>query len=72
MGYNHFSHGRGFYNLVGNAAEMVTSGDSVFVVGGSFLNTLDELKPPNKCVYTKPESYIGFRCVAEMKIKVKK
>lgn len=70
--YKYSSHGRGFYNLVGNVAEIVTSRDSVFVIGGSFLHTLDELKPPNKGVYTKPEAYIGFRCVAEMKIKVKK
>jgi hypothetical protein len=70
--YEYYSQGRGFYNLVGNVAEMVTSGDSVFVIGGSFAHTLEELKPPNKGVYVNPEAYIGFRCVAEIKITKKK
>jgi formylglycine-generating enzyme required for sulfatase activity len=50
------------YNMIGNVAEMVS--EKGIAKGGSFANTLEECKIINNQYYTKPERWLGFRCVA--------
>jgi hypothetical protein len=57
----------GFYNLIGNAAEMTSS--KGIAKGGSFLQTLEECKPTNNLTYSKPERWLGFRCMCKVTIK---
>ncbi|NOT52494.1 MAG: SUMF1/EgtB/PvdO family nonheme iron enzyme [Chitinophagaceae bacterium] len=50
------------YNMIGNVAEMVS--EKGIAKGGSFDHTLEECKIINDQYYTKPERWLGFRCVA--------
>lgn len=52
----------GLYNILGNVAEMVS--EKGIAKGGSFIHTLEECKISNDQYYTKPERWLGFRCVA--------
>ncbi|HEY5960047.1 MAG TPA: SUMF1/EgtB/PvdO family nonheme iron enzyme, partial [Polyangiaceae bacterium] len=54
----------GFYDLVGNVAELVSAPDGSFEVrGGSFRSThASELKTWSSLPYTEPRDDIGFRC----------
>jgi formylglycine-generating enzyme required for sulfatase activity len=54
----------GFYNMVGNVAEMVAeAGRSK---GGSFAHYLDECAILKTIIYTQPEKWLGFRCQCKM------
>ncbi len=54
----------GIKNMIGNVSEMTaTKGISK---GGNFTLTLEESKIKNKQHYTKPEVWLGFRCVCEI------
>ncbi|TMI65477.1 MAG: hypothetical protein E6H07_06050 [Bacteroidetes bacterium] len=57
----------GCYNMIGNVAEMVL--EKGIAKGGGFVHPLDTCKIPMQQIYTKPERWLGFRCVA---IKIKK
>ncbi len=55
---------QGFYNLIGNVAEMVKEkGKSK---GGSYASYLPESKIKNAIAYEKPEKWLGFRCVCKV------
>lgn len=53
----------GFYNLIGNVAELVA--EKGIVKGGSWQHTNIDLQHESDYVYTKPTKWIGFRCVIE-------
>lgn len=59
---SYFPNNYGLYNLLGNVAEMVA--EKGIAKGGSFVHTLEECKISNNQHYTKPERWLGFRCVA--------
>ncbi|MFT5819410.1 MAG: sulfatase activating formylglycine-generating enzyme [Crocinitomix sp.] len=55
----------GQYNLIGNVAEMVAEkGKSK---GGSWIHSEEESSASNSIEYTKPNVWLGFRCVCEVK-----
>jgi formylglycine-generating enzyme required for sulfatase activity len=56
----------GTYNMIGNTAEMVSEKGAA--KGGSFIHPLDSCKISINQYYSKPEMWLGFRCVA-VKIK---
>jgi formylglycine-generating enzyme required for sulfatase activity len=57
----------GFYNLIGNVAEMTSK--KGIAKGGSFYQTIEECNPTNNIIYSKPERWLGFRCVCKVTIK---
>ena len=52
----------GCYNMIGNVAEMVS--EKGIAKGGSYIHSLDSCKISINQLYTKPERWLGFRCVA--------
>ncbi|TXB65835.1 SUMF1/EgtB/PvdOfamily nonheme iron enzyme [Vicingus serpentipes] len=54
----------GVYNIIGNVAEM-TQEEGV-AKGGSWIHTEEEANLELEISYTKPESWLGFRCVFEV------
>lgn len=50
------------YSLVGNVAEMVQ--EEGIAKGGSFDHTLEDCRIVKQQTYTRPERWLGFRCVA--------
>ena len=57
----------GYYNLIGNVAEM-TSVKGI-AKGGSFFQTFEECNPTKSITYSKPERWLGFRCMCKVTIK---
>ncbi|MCB9183638.1 MAG: SUMF1/EgtB/PvdO family nonheme iron enzyme [Flavobacteriales bacterium] len=57
----------GLYQLHGNVAEM-TSIPGI-AMGGSYQDPARECAPGRKQPYTKPEPWLGFRCVARVKAR---
>ncbi len=55
----------GVYNIIGNVAEMVQ--EKGIAKGGSWKHTAEEASLENKLTYNKPASWLGFRCVCEVK-----
>lgn len=53
----------GIYQLFGNVSEM--TGEEGVSVGGSYLHYGAECFPDKTISYTKPEPWLGFRCVIE-------
>jgi len=56
----------GCFNMIGNVAEIIS--ENGVAKGGSYVHSIDSCKISMKQFYTKPESWLGFRCVA---VKVK-
>ena len=54
------------YNMIGNVAEMIS--EKGVAKGGSFIHPLDSCKVSINQYYSKPEMWLGFRCIA-VKIK---
>lgn len=52
------------YHMIGNVSEMVSS--KGIAKGGNFLLPLDSCKIKMEQHYTKPEVWLGFRCVCEI------
>lgn len=52
----------GFYNLNGNASEMISDGD--FVVGGDWQSTGYDIRNESIKTFEKPQPTVGFRIVA--------
>lgn len=65
--FDHTPNSAGFYNLIGNVAEM-TSQKGV-AKGGSYQQTFEECNPSNSLTYSKPERWLGFRCMCKVTIK---
>ncbi|MFM8911488.1 MAG: formylglycine-generating enzyme family protein, partial [Flammeovirgaceae bacterium] len=55
----------GLTDMIGNVAEMVA--EDGIAKGGSWAHTLDQSRIVNRQYYTKPEAWLGFRCVCEVK-----
>jgi formylglycine-generating enzyme required for sulfatase activity len=55
----------GLHNMIGNVAEMIS--EKGISKGGSFLHSLYESAISESIVYTKPEPWLGFRCVCVVK-----
>jgi formylglycine-generating enzyme required for sulfatase activity len=51
----------GLYNMIGNVAEMVR--EKGISKGGGWRNNLEECRVGKQILYTKPTSWLGFRCV---------
>ena len=65
--FNNSPNKNGFYNLIGNVAEMVKEkGKSK---GGSFAHYLPDCQIRNAIPYTKPEKWLGFRCACKVKVE---
>lgn len=56
-----FPNGFNLYNMIGNVAEMLA--EKGICKGGSFYHTLDDCKITGQLTYTRPESWLGFRCI---------
>lgn len=54
----------GAYNLLGNVSEMITM--KGISKGGNFTLQLDSCKIRQLHPYTKPEAWLGFRCICEV------
>jgi formylglycine-generating enzyme required for sulfatase activity len=59
--------GFGFYNLIGNVAEM-TSAKGV-AKGGSWKDYLDQCHVRDSTLYSAPSNWLGFRCVCVVTYK---
>lgn len=53
------------YNMIGNVAEMVI--EKGISKGGGWLHSLEDCRVGKSIPYTKPESWLGFRCVCVVK-----
>ena len=52
------------YHLIGNVAEMIDK--KGVAKGGSYIHTISESYFTNRIKYSKPEYWLGFRCVCEV------
>lgn len=57
-----FQNKYGVYNIIGNVAELTLSRG--IAKGGSFVHSLEESTYSQQQSYSKPEKWLGFRCVA--------
>jgi formylglycine-generating enzyme required for sulfatase activity len=55
----------GLYNMLGNVSEMVA--EKGITKGGGWKNNLEECRVGKDQVYTKPNSWTGFRCICVIK-----
>ena len=55
------------YGMIGNISEMID--DSGISKGGSWFHSKDECKIKNDIQYSKPMSWLGFRCICKLKYK---
>jgi len=62
--YSFTPNAKGFYNMIGNVAEMVA--EKGIVKGGSWRHTPLQSKINNKLSYDVPTAWIGFRCICEV------
>ncbi|MEY3241093.1 MAG: hypothetical protein RIR11_2531 [Bacteroidota bacterium] len=51
----------GLYNMIGNVAEMID--EEGIAKGGGYLTPFTDCKIKNRQSYTRPVSWVGFRCV---------
>lgn len=65
--YDYPPNGYGLYNMVGNAAELTAT--KGIAKGGSFEHRLQDCAIEKDFVYTRPQEWIGFRCIAEVHMK---
>ncbi|MBD2715283.1 SUMF1/EgtB/PvdO family nonheme iron enzyme [Microvirga sp. STR05] len=56
----------GLYNIIGNAAEMTAT--KGIAKGGSFQSSVLSLKLESRQLYQGPQSWLGFRCVATVRM----
>jgi formylglycine-generating enzyme required for sulfatase activity len=52
------------YNMAGNVSEIIA--EKGIAKGGNFMLPLEQLKITGQQSYTKPEAWLGFRCVCEV------
>lgn len=57
----------GIHEMIGNVSEMIQ--EKGIAKGGSWAHTLDDSKIKMKQPYSKPEAWLGFRCVCEVSLK---
>jgi formylglycine-generating enzyme required for sulfatase activity len=61
--YSFIPNGKGYYNMIGNVAEMVQ--EKGIAKGGSWEHSVNESKITNKIAYDVPTTWLGFRCICE-------
>lgn len=66
--YSYWKSMYGLYNMLGNVAEMVN--EKGICKGGGWRNNLEECRIGKDAQYTKPNAWLGFRCVCIVKNKV--
>jgi formylglycine-generating enzyme required for sulfatase activity len=52
------------YNMIGNVSEIIA--EKGIAKGGNFMLPLEQLKITSQQTYTKPEAWLGFRCICEV------
>jgi formylglycine-generating enzyme required for sulfatase activity len=65
--YSYWKNFFGLYNMIGNVSEMVL--EKGVSKGGSWKHKLEECRVGNDIAYSKPENWLGFRCVCVVKKK---
>lgn len=63
--YSYWKNNFGLFNMIGNAGEMVL--EKGISKGGSWRHLMEECRPGKDIAYTKPEPWLGFRCVCVIK-----
>ncbi len=58
---SNYKHNLGFYNIYGNVAEMTQ--DKGICKGGAWNKQLEDCDYKKDLTYSKPEAWVGFRCV---------
>jgi formylglycine-generating enzyme required for sulfatase activity len=61
---SYFTNENGYYNLFGNAAEMIM--EKGIAKGGGFIHYQKDIDINTRIPYEKPSNWLGFRCVAEI------
>jgi formylglycine-generating enzyme required for sulfatase activity len=62
--YSYWKNSFGLFNTFGNVCEMVSEKGTC--KGGSWRHKLEECRPGKNIPYSKPEAWLGFRCVCTM------
>ena len=62
--YSYWKNYFGLFNIIGNVAEMVS--EKNISKGGSWNHYLEECRVGKTIAYSKPESWLGFRCICIM------
>jgi formylglycine-generating enzyme required for sulfatase activity len=62
--YSFIPNGKGYYNMIGNVAEMVQ--EEGVAKGGSWKHTVSQSKISSKLSYDVPSPWLGFRCICEV------
>jgi len=55
----------GLYNMIGNVSEMIS--EQGISKGGNYKSSLEQCRSGKDIAYTRPESWLGFRCVCVVK-----
>ncbi|MDG1477421.1 MAG: SUMF1/EgtB/PvdO family nonheme iron enzyme [Vicingaceae bacterium] len=63
--HSYWPNKQGLYNLIGNVAEMTA--EKGIAKGGSWAHQENEVDVEKDFKYSKPEEWLGFRCVFEVK-----
>lgn len=64
---SYYKNSLGLYNILGNVAEMIS--EKGICKGGGWKNQIEECRIGKEIPYNKPNAWIGFRCVCEIKKK---
>jgi formylglycine-generating enzyme required for sulfatase activity len=62
--YSYWKNYFGLFNVIGNIAEMIS--EKNVCKGGSWIHYIEECRVGKTISYSKPEAWLGFRCVCVM------
>lgn len=63
--YSYYKNNFGLFNTIGNVSEMIL--EKGVAKGGSWHHALEECRVGKDNLYTKPEAWLGFRCICIVK-----
>lgn len=63
--YSYWKNFFGLYNMIGNVSEMIH--EKGISKGGSWINNIEDCRVGKDISYSKPDSWLGFRCVCILK-----